>query len=155
MAESANRIHSKGPYIREEAVAAEDGIYPGMLLKLDSNGKFAIHDDAGGRAEALFAEEDALQGKTVDDAYSAGDTVTAILPGLGSEVRALIADGNDVSIGDRLVSNGDGRLKPLSNLDSPGADVFVIGVATEACDLTGSNTPATGTLCRIRITAGN
>lgn len=153
--EAAQRIHSKGPYSREEYDAGEAGIYPGMLLKLASDDDVEIHDDENGRAEALFAEEDALQGKTVADVYTVDELVTCILPGLGCEIRALIADENNVSIGDRLVSNGDGRLKPLGNLDSGGIDVFVIAVATENCDLTASNTPSTGTLCRVRITAGN
>lgn len=160
MVEAANRIHSKGPYTHEEYDAGESGIYPGMLLKLVSDGDVEIHDTAGGRAEALFAEEDALQGKGVDasvsaNVYTEDNVVQCILPGLGCEIRALIADEIDVSIGDRLVSNGDGRLKLLADLDSGDIDVFVIAVAMEDCDLTVSDTPSTGTLCRVRITAGN
>ena len=74
---------------------------------------------------------------------------------VGCEIRALIQDGQDISIGDRLVSAGDGTLKALGTLDSEAIDVFVIAVAMEDCDLTGSNTPSIGTLCRVRITAGN
>jgi len=155
MAESANRIHSKGPYTHEEYIAAEAGIYPGMLLKLDSSGYVGIHDDENGRAEALFAEEDALQGNTVSTVYTVANLVSCILPGMGCEIRALIQDEQDISIGDRLVSAGDGTLKALGTLDSEAIDVFVIAVAMEACDLTGSDTPAAGTLCRVRVTAGN
>ena len=155
MAEVARRIHSKGPYTHEEHDAGEAGIYPGMLLKLAADGDVEIHDDENGRAEALFAEEDALQGRTVSQVYTVDNVVSCILPMVGCEIRALIQDEQDISIGERLVSAGDGRLKSLGNLDSEAVDVFVIGVAVEACDLTGSNTPSTGTLCRIRITAGN
>ena len=147
------RIHGKGPYTHDEADAGEAGIYPGMLLKVASDGDVEIHASAGGRAEALFAEEDALQGKTVDDVYTVDNVVSLILPGLGCEVAALIQDGQDLSIGDRVVSAGDGTLKALGDLDSEGIDVFVIGVMMEAIDLTGSN--SSNTLAMIRITAGN
>jgi len=160
MAEAANRIHSKGPYTHEEYNTTETGIYPGMLLNLNSSGNVEKHSDENGRAEALFAEEDALQGRTVDQVYELDSVtdkvlVSCILPGLGCEVRALIQDEQEISIGDRLVSAGDGRLKALGTLDSGDIDVFVIAVAMEDCDLTGSNTPSTGTLCRVRATAGN
>jgi len=155
MAETAYRIHSKGPYTHEEADAGEAGIYPGMLLKMASDGDVEIHDDENGRSEGIFAEEDALQGRTVSQVYTVDNLVSLILPGLGCEIRALIQDEQDISIGDRLVSAGDGTLKALGTLDSEAIDVFVIAVAMENCDLTGSDTPAAGTLCRVRVTAGN
>lgn len=155
MAESANRIHSKGPYTHEEYIAAEAGIYPGMLLKMNSSGYVEIHDDENGRSEGIWAEEDALQGKTVSQVYTVSNLVSCILPGLGCEIRALIQDEQDISIGDKLVSAGDGTLKALGTLDSEAIDVFVLAVAMEACDLTGSDTPAAGTLCRVRIVSGN
>jgi len=158
--EAANRIHSKGPYTHEEYNTTEAGLYPGMLLNLNSSGNVEIHSDENGRAEALFAEEDALQGRTVSQVYELDDVtdqvlVQCILPGLGCEIRALIQDEQDVAIGDRLVSAGDGRLKRLGTLDSGDVDVFVIAIAMENCDLTVSDTPAAGTLCRVRVTAGN
>lgn len=149
----ANRIHAKGLYTHDERDAGEAGIYPGMLLEVASDSDVEMHSDENGRAEALFAEEDALQGNTVDTVYTVDNPVMLILPGLGCEVNALIQDGQDLSIGDRVVSAGDGTLKALSNLDSEGIDVFVIGVMMEAIDLTGSN--SSNTLARIRITAGN
>ena len=155
MAETARRIHSKGPYTHEEYVAGEAGIYPGHLVKLVSSGGIEIHDDENGRAEAMWAEEDALQGNTVETVYTVDNLASVILPGLGCEVRALIQDEQDISIGDRLVSAGDGTLKALGTLDSGDIDVFVIAVAMENCDLTGSDTPAKGTLCRVRACAGN
>ncbi len=152
---TGNRIHSKGPYTHEEYVAGEAGIYPGMLLKLMSDDTVDIHDDENGRAEAMFAEEDALQGKTVTQVYTVDNICSVILPMVGCEIRALIQDGQDISIGERLVSAGDGTLKALGNLDSEAADVFVIAVAMEACNADDSRAPTTGALCRVRITAGN
>ncbi len=150
-----NRIHSKGPYTHEEYVAGEAGIYPGMLLELQSDDTVDIHDDENGRAEAIFAEEDALQGNTVETVYTVANVVSCILPQVGCEIRALIQDGQDISIGERLVSAGDGTLKALGTLDSEAIDVFVIAVAMEACSADDSRTPTTGALARVRITAGN
>jgi len=149
-----HRIHSKGPYTHEEYEAGEAGIYPGMLVKLMSDNTVDLHDTAGGRAEAMFVEEDALQGKTVDDVYAAGAVCSVILPGLGCEVNARIQNDQDLAIGDRVVSAGDGTLMALGTLDSEAVDVFVIGVMMEAIDLTGSEA-STERLARVRITAGN
>lgn len=145
----SNRIHLKGPYTHDEADAGEAGIYPGMLLKVASDGDVEIHDTEGGRAEALFATEDALQGNTIDTVYTVDNPVMLILPGLGCEVNALIAAEEDIAIGDWLCSNGDGCLRALGSLDSEGVDVFCIAVAMEACDLTASG--AVNTLAAVRI----
>jgi len=147
------RIHSKGPYTHEEYDAGEAGIYPGMLLKRDADGDVTMHDAAGGRCEAMFAEEDALQGKTVDDVYTVDNLCMVILPMVGCEVNALIQDGQDVAIGDAMVSAGDGTLIALGTADSEGVDYFVIGYMMEALDLSGSADD--NGLGRIRISAGN
>jgi len=143
------RIHGKGPYTHDEANASEAGIYPGMLLELDSAGGVIMHNTENGRMEALFAEEDALQGKTVSDVYTNGSKVSLILPGLGCEVCALLADGEDVLIGDYLVSNGDGCLKKQTD-DSDAIDVFTVGVSMEAKNLE-DDSAVTNQLIMIRI----
>jgi len=150
----ANRIHSKGPYTHDEKLAGEAGIYPGMLVALQTDDTVDMHDAQGGRAEAMFAEEDALQGNTVNTVYAVDEMVMLILPGLGGEVRARFQDGVDLDIGDRVVSAGDGTLIGLGTLDSEAIDIHVIGVMMEALDLTGSEA-STERLARIRITAGN
>jgi len=96
----------------EEFVAA-DVITPGMLLELDSNGEVAPHSEAGGSAYPLFALEDELQGKGIDDNYAADDQVQVWLPGRGDIVNALVS-GADVAIGDFLMSAGDGSLEKFS-----------------------------------------
>lgn len=154
MTATNNRIHSKGPYTHEEYDAGEAGIYPGMLVKLDVDGDVTMHNVQGGRAEAMFAEEDALQGRTVDQVMTVDEVMPVIIPGLGSEIRARFQDGVDLSIGDRVVSAGDGTLIALGDLDSGAVDIFVIGIMMEALDLTGSEA-STERLARIRITAGN
>lgn len=147
----ANRIHNKGEYRLEEYRAAVAGIYPGMLLTLNSDNKVAIHAVEGGVLgdEALFAEEDALQGKTIADVYAIDALVRVLVPGKGSVVNALIEDGQDISIGDKMISAGNGKLKVSTDLESGETLAHVPGIATEDIDLTGSNTSDTISAVRI------
>ena len=147
----ANRIHSKGPVRHEEAAAGEAGIYPGMLLKLNSSGQVILHTTEGGALgdETLIAEEDALQGRTVSQVYTAGDTVSYLVPGIGAEINMLIEDAQDIAIADKIMSAGNGKLKETTDLESGETLAKVIGIAIEANDLTGSNT--SDTLSAIRI----
>jgi hypothetical protein len=111
-----NRIvlKSKGWYEEAPALAA---LSPGHLLMKDSTGKIKKHNAAGGRAERLWAIEDALQGKTITDAYAADDIVRhqVAFPGdlMLSRVPAAAAA---IVFGDALISNGDGTL-----IKSPGS----------------------------------
>ncbi len=147
----ANRIHSKGGFWHEEAYAGAAGIYPGMLVMLNTAGKMVVHDTEGGWAEAAFAEEDALQGKTVATVYTINTILSYMLPVKGGVVNALIADGQDIAIGEKLISDGAGRLISYDDSASGITTPIPIAVAEEARDLTGSNTPATGTLSAVRI----
>lgn len=125
---------------RDEKVAA-GAITPGFLLELDSAGKVQAHSTAEGTAHKIFAVEDDLQGKEISQAYSTGDVVQVCYADAGDEIYALIADGEDIAIGDYLVSNGDGYLKEASTADSAGVlapPASVVAVALEALDMSGS-----------------
>lgn len=143
-------IHSKGPYIHEEYKANSALIYPGYLVERDSNGEVAPHDVPGGVGEAMFAEEDALQGKGVSTIYDDDSIVSCILPGKGSCINAMIQEGEDVDIGDALKSNGDGALV-VANLKESAAslDEHIFAYACEALDLTDST--AVDSLLEVRI----
>lgn len=149
----ANRIHSKGTFRYEEFSAGEAGIYPGMLLSVNSSGKVIKHADEGGRAERLFAQEDALQGLTVDDVYtysaSAPEPVGCLLLTPGSEINALIEAGQDIAIGEELISAANGCLKSATDIESGEVLAEVVAIAVEACDLTASG--AANTLSAVRI----
>lgn len=136
----ANRIHSKGIFRHEEAKAAEAGIYPGMLLRLDANGEMEIHDVEGGELgdETLIAEEDALQGNTVDTVYADDAIVSYMIPQKGSVINMLVEDGQDLAIGEKVMSAGNGTVKAIDDLESGETLAHVIGIAEEAIDLTGS-----------------
>jgi hypothetical protein len=143
------KIHSNGEWREEELVAAA-GITPGHLCEINSAGTVQVHSTEGGRAERMFAYEDQLQGKTVSDAYVATDQVFLMLPYIGGEVNLLLAIGENVAIGDELISAGDGTVKALSNISS-GVTVEaggVIAIALEAQDNSGGSA-AVLTKCRV------
>ncbi len=147
----ANRIHAKGTYRHEEAKANEADIYPGMLLVLDGNGEVGMHGTEGGTIgdEVLIAEEDALQGNTVDTVYEDDSIVSHLIPNKGSVVRMLLEDGEDVSIGEKIISAGNGLVKSYDNIGSGRTVAHVLGVTIEEMDLTGST--ATNTLIMVRV----
>ena len=150
MANTTRRIHSKGPFTYEEYKAQAADVYPGHLIQVNSSGKVIPHDIIGGKGEAIFAQEDALQGKNVAQVYSADSIVGCILPGKSCEVYARIQDAQDISEGDSLMSGGDGTLIIVADESGANADE-VIAYAAEDIDATASNTPAIGTLGRVRI----
>ncbi len=140
------RIHSKGPFVQEEYYAAEAGIYPGMLLELNSDGKVIKHVSSGGVLgdEAMFALEDYLQGKVVGDVYAINEIVLVIIPHKGSEINALLDDGESVVPGDKIMSGGDGTVRKNS------AGTSIVGESTGTLDLSASSNTANG-LTPVRI----
>ncbi len=94
----------------EEFVAADE-IKPGMLVTLNADGKVIPHNLDGGNAIPMFALEDELQGKTIDDAYAADDPVQVWIAGRGDIVNAIAGD--NITAGAFLVSAGKGKLKPV------------------------------------------
>jgi hypothetical protein len=108
-------------------------IIPGQLLLLDSDGTVKAHDDdAPANCMPLFAIEDALQGREIDDVFAAGDPVRCWVPYRGDVVYAILEDGAKVVIGDFLESNGAGYLQKFTSGK-------VVGIALEAVDLSGSS----------------
>ena len=150
MANTTRRIHSKGPYTYEEYKALAEDVYPGHLIQVNADSRVLPHNMLGGKGEAIFAMEDALQGKNVATVYSADNIVGCIIPSKGCEVYARIQDAQDISEGDPLMSGGDGTLIIVADVSGADADE-VIAYAAEDIDATASSTPAVGTLGRVRI----
>lgn len=129
-----------------DAVAA---ITPGMLIELTSAGEVQAHSNAGQNVLPMFAAEDELQGKGIDDDYAADDKVQCWIPGRGCIVYAILADGNDVNPGDFLESNGAGLLqKYTADVDSYESNVAgsftvysnqIVGVALDDIDISDSS----------------
>lgn len=125
--------------IRNEAEAAA-AITPGNLVELTSAGKLQKQATASVPAESNFAIEDSMQGHDYEDDYATGARVQAHLIQSGQQVWAILADGEDVAIGDKLEPAGGGELKKAvassaGVLTNPAA---VKWVAMEAIDAASS-----------------
>ena len=134
-----HRIHLLGDGRQEEDIAG-GAILPGHLLATTSAAKTSPnacgtvvkHATAGGASERKFALEDALQGKTIDDAYAEGDIVASVQCVPGDVVYAWLSEGAVVTPASFLTSNGDGTLKVAT-----GSDV-IVGKALEDVDASDS-----------------
>ena len=129
----------------EEFVAAS-AITPGMLVQLISAGTVQAHANADRDAFPMFALENELIGAGIDTAYAATAIVPCWIPQRGDIVNAILADGQNVSIGDPLVSDGYGRLKKhVTDVGASAAELVsiyplqIVGFAAEALNLSGSS----------------
>jgi len=139
----ANRIQLDGDGYRVEEAVAAAAINPGNIVEKTSAGKVQKHSTEGGYAQVAVAVEDALQGKTVSDAYASGARVTYHILQRGTRFMALLKAGENVSIGDALVSDGAGRLIKSSNVSSGTTVEQIIAWAEEAEDLSASGSSDT------------
>jgi len=149
-----------------EELVANAAIIPGMLVELMSTGKVRAHAGANQDAFPMFALEDELQGKGIDDSYAANDPVQVWVPGRGDIVNCLLTDEEHVIVGDWVVSSGDGRVRKhvrtyesFESVDNqPAMSVYtraIIGQVVEAVDLSaypeGSESSAGGEYYHPRV----
>lgn len=144
--------------IREE-FEANAALTPGHLVEVMSTGKLRKHASAGGNVLPMFALEDELQGKGIDEAFAQYDKVQVWVPNRGDIVNAILADGQNIAIGDFLESAGDGTLTKhtadaWTSLNT--GTVYgnqIVGQAIEAVDLSGSagTHPVSGLRIKVRI----
>ena len=139
---------------------ANGTIIPGMLVEQTPAAEtIRTHRTASGPMIPMFAVEDALQGKGIDDAYTTGTKVQVWIAGRGDQVYALLKDEENIAIGDRLVSDGEGRLmKHTDAKGDSGTYIYyneIVGWALEAKDLStlpeGSDSSAGGAYYHPRI----
>ena len=89
----------------------------------------------------MFALEDELQGRGIEDDYAAADKVQCWVAQPGEIVYARLADGESVASGDFLESSGYGTLKKhtATTLSSdPSETIYtknIVGVALESREL--------------------
>jgi len=131
--------------IIEEYTATAVALTPGMLLEITSADLVQAHSTDGGTALPMFALEDELQGKEIDDNFAVSAKIQVWVAVRGEMVYALIADSETVEIGDWLVSAGNGKLRVAESDDNS-----IVGVAVEAIDMTDSDEAAIGR-CAVRI----
>jgi len=134
-------ISIMGP-ARQREFKAGGAITPGHLVEVSSTaGDVVVHSTAGGTAIAMFALEDEGQGKTITQAYADNNEVRCGVFGPGDEVYAILADGENASVGSFLESAGDGTLRVV-DADASVGDIgvqSVVGIALEAVDMSGSS----------------
>lgn len=97
------------PYIKQREAAG--AITPGHLIERDSSGTVVVHNSADVNNNRLFAIENDIGGDDLNHAYATGEIVRFAAMRPGDEVNALLANGENASIGDFLTSNGNGELK--------------------------------------------
>lgn len=124
-----------------EEFTATVAITPGMLIENHADDSCRPHATADGDVIPMFALEDELQGKGIDDAYAIGAQVQCWIPYRGDIANAILADGETAAYGDFLISNGDGYLKVYEAESSGelGSTRQIVGQAVEALDLSGSS----------------
>ena len=144
-----NTILLKGD-ARQDELRAAGSITPGHLMQRGSANTLVVHATEGGYAERMFAIEDSMQGKTIADVYTTGLVVTFVQAQKGNLIHAWLKAGENVAIGDRLISEGDGTLSKESNVSSGTTVKDIIGVAEEAVDLSAST--AVNTRIEINVT---
>jgi hypothetical protein len=143
MATTYNTIKLKKYQDIIEEYAAAATITPGNLIELTSAGTVQNHSTSGGNALPMFALEDELQGKGIEDDYASGDKVQVWVAQRGEIVYARLAVDENVSIGDFLESNGDGCLKKHTAFAHTGSEEItlyaqpIVGQVLEAQDLSG------------------
>lgn len=145
---AVKKIHVLGSGRYDEIVAA-GAITPGHLVEQDSDNAVVVHNSEGARHERLFAIEDALQGNTIDDAYASTDLVALVFANVGDFVRAWLKAGETATIGEELMSAGDGTLMCVDNITSGVTLQHIVGIAQEALDLSASGAVATRITVRI------
>lgn len=122
------------PKDRIEGIAGGASV-PGMLVKLGSNGKYVVHATEFGDGELLVVGVDSFRGRDLSETvYADTDRIFIHTPKRGDLFLALLKDGQNVVVGDYLVSKGDGTFRKTA---APAADAItpkVFAVVMDALD---------------------
>ena len=123
-----------------EAVVTNAAVTPGMLLVRTATG-VRPHNETGGNASPIFAQENGAVGRDIDDTYAVGDQCIFKTYNPGAGIYALAhAGGAAIVAGALLASAGDGTLEVA------GDDTVAVATALEAVDNSGG-----ATAVRIRV----
>ena len=127
---------------RSRAAAAAAAVTPGMLLRLNTAGTVQAHGTADGAALGRMVATENLwsdhgSGSAIDHAYATGETVHYIHALPGDQLNMLLADSQTITIGDPLVSNGDGFLKE-DTVSATTLEDAIVGYAAAAVTTSGA-----------------
>ena len=129
MANNTVLIRTRSRYTDERL--AGGAITPGHLIELDSSDQVVVHATAAGAVAArMFALEDQIANRGIDDAYASGERVIfqQCLP--GDIVYAILENAGNVAIGAALQSNGAGELEARTTGET-------VAIALEAVNASG------------------
>ena len=101
-----------------------------MLLEVITGGYVKEHGSSEGSVTPpMFALEDELQGRGIDDDYAVSSKIQVWIPGRGDRVYALLKNGVSVVAGDKLASGGDGTLiKYVSSISVKSNQIMAIAM---------------------------
>lgn len=117
-------------------------ILPGHLVELMSTDKFKLHATAGGEVvPKIVVVEDDIQGNDITDYYTSGDPIQAEVVDAGDVVLLRLKNGENVAIGDKLESAGDGTVQKWVKDSGSVTEVSeqIVAIALEAMDMSGSS----------------
>jgi len=128
-------------YIERVPAAA---FYPGHLLELTSSNTLQKHSTDGGSCiPVMVAIENDLEGEGVTDAYATTDRARAVIPAPGAKCYLKVKIGENIAIGDKLVSAGNGEVREAHGDSSAVVmEEDVVAIALEAIDLSSSSAGA-------------
>jgi len=118
---------------------AAASITPGMLVELTSSDTVQPHSSADGRHMRMVAVESDFTGDGIEHVYNSGEIAQFNVFRPGDIALMHLADGQDASLGDYLVSNGDGKLKVEASSGTGDLEGSLVGMALEAVDMSGSS----------------
>jgi len=120
-----------------EVDSASGGVTPGDLVEKYGNSDYDVHGTAGGDSPApRFARKAGELGETISDDHAAGDWLKVAYCQSGVVINANLADGEDVTAGELLSSNGDGSLRSAEDGTAPDGESAAVARATEALNNT-------------------
>lgn len=153
MATEYRGIHLNGRARRVEGLVGV-AFTPGHLVELynaSGTAKYRKHSTAGEKCERIVALETpyagatstSVEARTIDTAYTAGERAQLGVMEPGAVAYVYIKSGENIAIGDKLVSNGDGTLRE-KDAEGSAADLeHTLAIAEEALDLSASGSSNT------------
>jgi hypothetical protein len=125
--------------LSQEEGTLSEAVSAGDLLELGGSDDYQAHSTDGGSVDrVLVAMDERGRGYVAGDDYSSGEFITAAVANSGVGLHLNLASGDDlgtaadatISVGDQLVSAGDGTVRAF-NADDPDD---VVAIAEEAID---------------------
>lgn len=108
---------------------ASEALTPGELVEIDSDSEFTPHATAGGGpVMPIVVKEEPFEDLSTD--VDSGDRTVGLQPRPGDVLFMFLADGENVSEGDALESDGAGALQAHGTA-STGDEDNVVGYADE------------------------